>query len=194
MPMSSGTRTLLQEVVGWAVAGVIIAAGIVHIETLKDVARDLVSGALPSNVGVAMPEERGPGQRTRPKTTGGIGQVELTADAYGHFISDVEVNGRTITAMVDTGASMVALSHEDARAAGIFIREADYTHRVNTANGVARVAPVTLDRVRIGDITIRDVRAAVSEPGRLKGTLLGMSFLSRLSRFEIRQGTLVLQD
>ncbi|MDX2288850.1 MAG: TIGR02281 family clan AA aspartic protease [Hyphomicrobiaceae bacterium] len=195
MPMSSGTRTLLQELTGWAAAGVIVAAGIVHLDTLKDVVRGALEASFPAHMGTAATSGATERDNERSQApAGGIGQVEVQADAYGHFHSDVEVNGRTITAMVDTGASIVALSHEDARAAGIFVAEADYTHRVNTANGVARVAPVTLERVRIGDITIRNVRAAVSEPGRLKGTLLGMSFLSRLSRFEIRQGTLVLQD
>ena len=60
--------------------------------------------------------------------------------------------------------------------------------------GVARVAPVVLDRVSIGDITVRNVPAAVSEPGRLATSLLGMSFLGRLQRVEMRAGTLVLQE
>ncbi len=60
--------------------------------------------------------------------------------------------------------------------------------------GSARVAPVLLHRVRIGGIELRDVQAAVAEPGRLQGTLLGMSFLARLSRLEIRSGRLVLHD
>jgi aspartyl protease family protein len=59
---------------------------------------------------------------------------------------------------------------------------------------VARYASVKLDRISIGDITVRDVPAAVAEPGRLKTSLLGMSFLSRLSRFDMRSGLLVLQD
>ena len=79
--------------------------------------------------------------------------------------------------MVDTGATMVALSYEDAERAGVYVRPADFTMRVNTANGIARAAPVTLDEISLGDITVRNVRAAVSEPGRLQGSLLGMSFL-----------------
>ena len=82
--------------------------------------------------------------------------------------------------MVDTGASQVALTFEDASRAGIYVRDRDFTQQVRTANGVARVAPVTLDRVSIGDITVRDVPASVSERGMLGTTLLGMSFLKRL--------------
>ena len=96
--------------------------------------------------------------------------------------------------MVDTGASIVALSFEDARAAGLNVRDKDFTHRVSTANGLARIAPVTIDRISVGDIIVRDVSGAVMEPGKLGTTLLGMSFLSRLQRVDIRSGMLVLQE
>jgi aspartyl protease family protein len=89
---------------------------------------------------------------------------------------------------------LVAFTSEDAERAGIFVRQADYTQRVNTANGIARIAPVTVDRISIGDITVRNVQAAVSEPGKLQTTLLGMSFLGRLSRAEMRQGRLILEE
>ena len=96
--------------------------------------------------------------------------------------------------MVDTGATMIALTYEDAERAGLSLKNSDFTQAVTTANGVARVAPVTLDRVSIGDITVRNVPAAVAERGRLKTSLLGMTFLSRLSRFDMRSGILVLQE
>ena len=70
----------------------------------------------------------------------------------------------------------------------------DFTQMVRTANGVARVAPVTLDRVSIGDITVRNVPASVSERGMLGTTLLGMSFLKRPSSVDMRGGTLILQE
>jgi aspartyl protease family protein len=89
---------------------------------------------------------------------------------------------------------MVALSYEDTERAGIYLSDSDFTRAVSTANGVARVAPVTLSRVTIGDITVRNVPAAVAEPGRLKTSLLGMSFLSKLSRFDMRSGRLVMQE
>ncbi len=120
--------------------------------------------------------------------------VELKAGAYGHFFSRIHVNGRAVQAMVDTGASIVALTYEDARSAGIHIRDGDYTHRVSTANGVARVALVTLDSVAIEDIIVRDVRAAVAEPGKLTKTLLGMSFLGQLRRAEMSRGVLLLEE
>lgn len=126
--------------------------------------------------------------------TSGGRMVQLKAGAYGHFYSRVHVNGRAVQAMVDTGASIVALTHDDARTAGIHIRDGDYTHRVSTANGIARVAMVTLDSVAIEDIVVRDVRAAVAEPGKLTKTLLGMSFLGQLRRAEMSRGVLVLEE
>jgi len=120
--------------------------------------------------------------------------VELKAGAHGHFYSRIHVNGRAVQAMVDTGASIVALTFEDARNAGIHVRDGDYTHRVSTANGVARVALVTLDSVAIEDIMVRNVRAAVAEPGKLTTTLLGMSFLGQLRRAQMSRGVLVLEE
>jgi aspartyl protease family protein len=128
-----------------------------------------------------------------PRTSGGR-TVELKAGAHGHFYSRIRVNGRDVDAMVDTGASIVALTFEDAASAGIHVRDPEFTHRVSTANGVARVAIVTLDSVAIDDITVRNVRAAVAERGKLSKTLLGMSFLGQLSRTEMSRGVLVLEE
>ncbi len=122
------------------------------------------------------------------------GTVTLPAGQYGHFLTQAEINGRDIGVMVDTGASLVALSYDDAERAGIFVNPSDFTHRAQTANGLARVAPVTISRIRIGDITVRNVAAVVSERGASAGTLLGMSFLGRLSRVEMRGATLVLEE
>lgn len=124
----------------------------------------------------------------------GSGVVELKAGSHGHYYTRAEINGRAVDVLVDTGASIVALTYEDARRAGVTIRDSDYTQRVNTANGIARVAPVVIERISIGDITVRNVPAAVGEPGKLSTTLLGMSFLSRLQRVDMRSGVLILQE
>ena len=120
--------------------------------------------------------------------------VQLKAGAHGHFYSRIHVNGRAVEAMVDTGASIVALTYEDAVSAGVTVRDPDFTHRVSTANGVARVAIVTLDSVSIDDIRVHNVRAAVAEPGKLTKSLLGMSFLGQLRRTEMSRGVLVLEE
>jgi aspartyl protease family protein len=120
--------------------------------------------------------------------------VELRASHNGHYQARADINGRAFPVMVDTGASIVVLTYEDAQAAGVFVRPSDFTQPVSTANGTSRVAPVTLDRISIGDITVRGVRAAVAERGLLSVTLLGMSFLSRLERVDMRDGLMVLKN
>jgi aspartyl protease family protein len=119
-------------------------------------------------------------------------EVRLKADARGHFVLDASVNERSATFMADTGATLVALTYEDAERLGLAPRSLDFSARVQTANGMARVAPVTLDRVRVDDIIVRDVPAMVAERGALGTNLLGMSFLGRLKSFQMQGNELVL--
>ncbi|MFY0612886.1 MAG: TIGR02281 family clan AA aspartic protease [Hyphomicrobiaceae bacterium] len=120
--------------------------------------------------------------------------VELTAGAYGHYKTPARVNGRQIDVLVDTGASYVSLTHEDAERAGIFVSNSAYKYKTRTANGTTRVALVSIDRISIGDIEVRDVKASVHERGKLHVTLLGMSFLGKLRRAEMRSGRLILEN
>jgi aspartyl protease family protein len=121
------------------------------------------------------------------------GVVTVAADRRGHFLVEPSVNGQRLRMLVDTGASFVALSHEDAASAGVRIAPGDYTVTVHTANGVAQAAPVRIAEIRIGDITVREVPAVVARPGALNVSLLGMTFLKRLGGFEIAQGRLTLR-
>ena len=189
MGLSSGTRHLLREAVSWTVIAVVGAVALTHFEELKT-GMVAALGKFRSADVAAAPQAKANIPRARRSGT----VVEIPAARSGHFFTEVEIDGHPITIMVDTGATMVALSYEDAERAGIFLNPGDFTHSVSTANGRARVAPVMLHSVSIGGITVRDVRAVVSEPGRLRTSLLGMSFLGRLSRFNMRPGLLVLQD
>lgn len=189
MGLSSGTRGLFGEALSWVAAAGMLAFSIVHYDEI----RSATSAAL--GIPTTASGEVEPAARTGPDPkahSGGV--VELTAERNGHFVTEAEINGRQVEIMVDTGATFVALSHEDAERAGIYLSPSDFTHSVGTANGRAKVAPVSLGRVSIGDITVRDVQALVSEPGKLQTSLLGMSFLKRLSSFEMRSGTLYLKD
>jgi aspartyl protease family protein len=116
--------------------------------------------------------------------------IVYTANERGHVILDAAVNGVPIRFLVDTGASLVTLTSEDARAAGIAPGELVFNARANTANGIARMAPVTLREVRIDQLSIYDVPAAVLE--NLNISLLGMSFLGRLQSYEMRDGKLMI--
>jgi len=113
-----------------------------------------------------------------------------TANQQGHVILDASVNGAAVRLLVDTGASLVVLTRQDARAAGITPGELVYSHQVSTANGAARMARVTLREIRIGQLSIYDVPAAVLE--NLNISLLGMSFLTRLQGYEMRDGRLTI--
>jgi len=112
------------------------------------------------------------------------------ADRRGHFSLTATVNGAPIRLVVDTGASLVALTLDDARAAGIGRSELVFNQLTQTANGRVRFASVMLREVRIEQLSIENVPAAVIE--NLDQSLLGMSFLKRLKSFEMREGALTI--
>lgn len=131
-----------------------------------------------------------------------FGVVSLPADGLGHFSVDALVNGPTtngfgknshIRFLVDTGASTVSLTLPDAARLGIDQSSLAFTLPFNTANGVVYGAPITLPAVKVGSITIPDVRAVVLNEG-LSDSLLGMTFLRRLSSFEISDDRLTLRN
>ncbi|MEL6422931.1 MAG: TIGR02281 family clan AA aspartic protease [Pseudomonadota bacterium] len=113
-------------------------------------------------------------------------RVFLKADRYNQFYADAYINGRKILVLVDTGASHVSLAYEDARALGLFLFERDFTAAARTANGLTKVAPVRIDRIRIGEVEVRDVDAFVGAEGVAFPTLLGMTFLRKLDRMSVR--------
>jgi len=122
-----------------------------------------------------------------------LDEYRIPANEQGHYLADVFVNGQPIKAVVDTGATSVALREEDAAVLGIFPAPSDYSVQVQTANGVAHAAPVKLREVKIGSIELFDVDALVTERGALSVNLLGMTYLSHLSRVEIVAGSLLLR-
>ena len=119
-----------------------------------------------------------------------VNSQTFRADRTGHVVLDGDVNGSPVHFLVDTGATMVALTMNDATAAGFTRGDLVFDRRVNTANGVARVAPVTLRQLRIGQFSVYQVQAAVVE--NLSISLLGQSFLKRLSSYDMRDGVLTL--
>ena len=133
----------------------------------------------------------------KPQTTSTStpsGAVRLKPDARGHYVAEFKMNGKTVTALVDTGASMVAINKTTARRLGINVQPSDFIHEVNTANGVAKVAGAVIREIQIGRVKVRDVEAAVLEDKALDGTLLGMTFLKRLESFGVTEGDLILKQ
>ncbi len=190
--MQSATRQLLNAVAAWIVVAVLALITIAYFDSLKSITASFLGLPSPEDVAEARAERA---QTVHAQQTNlSNGSVEIPASQHGQYLSEVLVNGRRIQSLVDTGASVVALTSEDAEAAGIFVNYSDYTVQVQTANGVARAAPILIDSVEIGGIVVRDVQGLVSEPGRLHMSLLGMSFLKRLSGFEMRDRKLILHD
>jgi aspartyl protease family protein len=111
----------------------------------------------------------------------------------GDFAITAEINGARVAMVLDTGASSVVLTRDDAKAAGLPLEVLQYTVNIDTANGRTRAAPVTLDRIAIGSLTERSVDALVAQPGQLKTSLLGMSFLNRLRSWEVSGDRLLLR-
>jgi aspartyl protease family protein len=118
--------------------------------------------------------------------------LEYHADASGHFFVDAAVNGTMIRFLVDTGASVVALSPDDARAAGISEGLLQFSQAVNTANGQTHAAPATLRSVRLEQFEMLEVPAMVMQES-MPVSLLGMSFLKRLEGYSIRDGVLTIE-
>ncbi len=120
--------------------------------------------------------------------------VVIPPSGNGHFQVEGRVDGRRLNFMVDTGASVIALTERDAAMLGIHPTAQDYRALVKTANGTVRAAPVELNMVEIDDLVVRNVAAMVLPDSALSDNLLGLSFLQRLRRFEYADGKLVLEQ
>jgi aspartyl protease family protein len=121
------------------------------------------------------------------------GEVVAARRMDGSFMVQGEVNGFETRFIFDTGASTVVLRAENAVALGFKPETLNYSVPVSTANGAALAAPVTIERLTVGTITERNVRALIARSGVLHANLLGMSFLERLGSYEVRGNRLILR-
>jgi len=165
----------LRALFAWALIGLALVIGYSYRDRFQGVGARVLGDLRPGSA------VSGPG-----------GSVTITRRADGDFRVEAEVNGRVQPFLFDTGASSVVLTAENAAALGIKPAPADFTARVSTANGLAYAAPIQLDALRIGTITERRVNAMVARPGSLAGNLLGQTFLTRLSAYEVRGDRLIL--
>lgn len=159
----------------WVVIGLLLAVGYTYRHDLRDIGDRVLSELMPG----------------RAATRGGT--VEIARGQRGEFQVTAEINGARIATVYDTGASAVVLTQDAAKAAGLPLDFLNYSVAVETANGRTRAAPVTLDRIKIGGIVERAVPALIAQPGQLRTSLLGMSFLNRLQSSEVRGDRLVLR-
>lgn len=192
MSVSSGTVSLFASVGFFIAAAAGAAYGLKNKDDVKRFVVEVAGIDLDRAAGLAKAESQI--EAPEADVTGDAGDVTLRATDHGHFETSAEINGRDVDVMVDTGATLVALTYEDAERAGIYLKPSDFTRGVATANGTAKFAPVTLDSISIGSITVRNINGGVMERGKLNRTLLGMSFLGKLSRVEMRRNALVLHE
>jgi aspartyl protease family protein len=124
----------------------------------------------------------------------GFREASIPADAAGQFRASALIEGSPVDMMIDTGATVVAISAETAARIGIAPNPAAPKWRMNTANGVADVSPVSLRRISLGSIEMFDVQAVVMPSDAGTANLLGASFLKRLASVEQRDGVLLLKQ
>jgi len=120
--------------------------------------------------------------------------LNIPRDARGHFQTDGRIEGQRINFMIDTGASLVALNEKSAARFGLRPSRSDYNATVSTANGTIKAARARLAMIELGGLVVRDVDALVLPDAALSENLLGMSFLSKLKRFELANGKMVLEQ
>lgn len=124
----------------------------------------------------------------------GIRSLSIPRDGRGHFQTEGRIDGQRIDFMVDTGASMIALNETSAARFGLRPSRGDYNATVSTANGTIKAARTRLAMVDVGGLVVRDVDAMVLPDEALSENLLGLSFLSKLKRFEYANGKMVLEQ
>jgi aspartyl protease family protein len=124
----------------------------------------------------------------------GIRSLSIPRDARGHFQAEGRIDGQRVSFMVDTGASVIALNESSAARFGLRPSRGDYNAAVSTANGTIKAARTRLAMVELGGLIVRDVEAMVLPDEALSENLLGLSFLSRLKRFEYAGGKMVLEQ
>lgn len=180
----------MREAVLWAAVAAIGFAGVYFFDDVRGLAARTMATAMPDGETALRDHAAEP----RGSTSGFERSVTIKASGNGHFVARAYVNGRPIAVMVDTGATQIALTYEDAEELGLRPHPSDYTQMTRTANGFGRMAPVELDSVRIGDVEVRNLRGSIAEKGMLHVTLLGMEFIRKLERFELRGRELVLVE
>ncbi len=128
---------------------------------------------------------------TRQSVVAGTGEISIPQNFDGHYYLTLQLNGAPVRFVVDTGATDVVLTPQDASRAGIDVGSLTYDRRAMTANGMVQTATVRLNEVAVGDITDRNVSAVVNG-SPMNESLLGMSYLSRFDRIAIEDGRMVL--
>jgi aspartyl protease family protein len=181
--LASGQRfgQTVRTLAMWLLVILVFMAGYEYRYELQDVASRVSGGIVPGSP---------------LSVTDGDGRVVVTLRQRmdGHFEANVDVNGRTISTIVDTGATSTVLTAADAERAGFDPSALIFNIPVSTANGTANAARVVADEFAVGGIVRKNLPLLVAESGRLEQSLLGMNFIGTLSGFDVRGDRLVLRD
>jgi aspartyl protease family protein len=170
-------RNTLRDIAAWVGIFIVMIGFYAYRFTFQDMANRILAEVAP---GMAISARNG--------------EVVVARHNSGSFILSGQINGISAQMMFDTGASTVVLNAATASKLGLKVGDSDYTVTVSTANGRTTAAPVKLESVSIGQVTERNVEALVARPGSLRENLLGMSFLERMSSYEVRDDRLVLRQ
>lgn len=163
----------------WAIIVLLLVAGYQYRYELQDVGARVTVGLIPASPISGIDQD---GNHT----------VRIEKSADGHFHVKGEVNGHPTNFLIDTGASSIVLAANDAAKAGFDLNKLNFVVPIQTANGRAFAAPITISILKIGNIDRYDIRALVTQDGSMDGSLLGMSFLNSLKGFSVRSDQLIL--
>jgi aspartyl protease family protein len=169
------TSLVFLSILAWLAVGVVLFTGYSYRYELSQIGDRLLGELIPSG-GI--------------EVTGGA--VSIRVNKSGHFVVEAVVDGVSVRFLVDTGASDVILSPGDAARLGFDVKTLAFTRPYQTANGLVFGAPVRLGLLSIGPITMTGVRASVNG-APMKRSLLGMSFLGRLSGYDVSRETMILR-
>lgn len=171
----------LRQLAIWVLIVLALMAIYVFRYDLQDVAARFTGGIVPGSPISRVGDEG--------RTT-----VTIVRSDNGHFEAVAGINGVSVRFLIDTGATSIVLSAQDARAAGIDPDSLDYTIATQTANGIARSARAVIETLYLGGIERKKMQVLVAQPGRLGRSLLGQQFLESLSSYEKRGDRLTLRD
>lgn len=165
-------RASLGKTMQMAMAWVFIFIGVIAIVGLWDDIRSTVSPA--------------------SKMTVSENEITVPRGVDGHYYLQLLINDTPVEFLVDTGASQIVLTKDDAERIGVDLNSLNFFGRALTANGEVRTAPTELDSVVLGPFHDRNLNAWVNE-GDLDQSLLGMGFLNRFSSFTFQDGQMILR-
>ncbi len=193
MAPRSALRWALGHAVTWLAVGLVLVAGYSYRRELNQVTLRVIGELLPARGQPVVVVKAEPGAAAAAPARSYARSMRFTMASDGQFHVEAVIGATVVRFILDTGASEVMLSQADARRLGYEPGNLSYTQLYRTASGIVRGARVILPTVDIGPIRVTDVNASVLETDT-EVSLLGMTFLSRLSSYQVDGPTLTLMQ